>query len=69
MKEPVGASAAQYAKTRFGLGVGGIGGNHERLVEGNLLGFATTYVVLGHTFCDVACVPFETGVTSGIKRH
>ena len=69
MKEPVSARAAQSAETGFGLGVSRIGSDHERLVEKNLLGFATTYVVLGHIFCDVACVPFEPGVTSGVKCH
>jgi hypothetical protein len=69
MKEPVGAGAAQDAETGLGLGMGRIGRNYERLVKENFLGFATIYVVLGRTFSDVACIPFETGVTIGIKRH
>jgi hypothetical protein len=69
MEQAIGIGAAQDAEAGFGLRVRGIGGDDERLVEENLLGLATSDIVFDRVFGEVACIPFETGVSGGIDGH
>ena len=61
--------ASQDPETEFGSRVSWIGGDDERLVEENFLGFAASNVVLGRIFGQITCIPFEAGVPGGIEGH
>ncbi len=69
MEPTVVIGAAQDPEAGLRLGVGGIGGDDERLVEKDFFGFATGNIVLGWIFSEIPRVPLEASVVGGIEDH